>query len=60
PVGWVASGGFSPVLGGPVAMGFLPVALTAPGTEIAFDIRGKPRPGSVVRLPFVPHNYFRG
>ena len=60
PVGWVASGGFSPVLGGPVAMGYLPVALAAPGTEIAFDIRGKPRPGRVVRLPFVPHNYFRG
>ena len=60
PVGWVASGGFSPVLGGPVAMGYLPLALTAPGTEVAFDIRGKPRPGRVVRLPFVPHNYFRG
>lgn len=59
-VGRVTSGGFAPVLGGPVAMGYLPAALAAPGTEVAFDIRGKPRPGRVVRLPFVPHNYFRG
>ena len=59
-VGRVTSGGFAPVLGGPVAMGYLPVGLAAPGAEIAFDIRGRPRPGRVVRLPFVPHNYFRG
>ena len=60
PVGHVTSGGFSPVLGGPVAMGYLPVAGTASDSPVAFDIRGKPRPGRVVRLPFVPHNYFRG
>ena len=60
PVGHVTSGGFAPVLGGPVAMGYLPVALAAPDSPVAFDIRGRPRPGRIVRLPFVPHNYFRG
>ena len=40
-------------------MGYLPVALAKPDTPVAFDIRGKARPGRVVRLPFVPHNYFR-
>ena len=57
--GRVTSGGFSPTLGGPVAMGYLPVALARPDTAIAFDIRGKVRPGRVARLPFVPHNYVR-
>ena len=57
--GRVTSGGFSPTLGGPVAMGYLPVALAKPDTAIAFDIRGKVRPGRVARLPFVPHNYVR-
>ena len=58
-VGRVTSGGFGPTLGGPIAMGYLPVALAKPDTPVAFDIRGKARPGRIVRLPFVPHNYFR-
>lgn len=58
-VGHVTSGGFSPTLNGSVAMGYLPVALAKSDTAIAFDIRGKARPGRVVRLPFVPHNYVR-
>ena len=58
-VGVVTSGGFGPTLGGPVAMGYLPVALAKLDTPVAFDVRGRVRPGQVARLPFVPHNYFR-
>ena len=58
-VGSVTSGGFSPTLGGPVAMGYLPVAFAKPDIPVGFDIRGRVRPGRVTRLPFVPHNYFR-
>ena len=58
-VGRVTSGGFSPTLGSPVAMGYLPAALAKSDTAIAFDVRGKVRPGRVARLPFVPHNYAR-
>ena len=58
-VGRVTSGGFGPTLGGPVAMGYLPIAQAKPDTPVAFDIRGKVRPGWVTGLPFVPHNYFR-
>ena len=58
-IGRVTSGGFGPTLGGPVAMAYLPVALAKTDTPIAFDIRGKVRPGRVAGLPFVPHNYFR-
>ena len=59
-VGKVTSGGFSPILGGPVAMGYLPAALARPETPVAFEVRGRPRPGRVARLPFVPHDYYRG
>ena len=58
-VGRVTSGGFGPTVGGPVAMAYLPVALAKPDTPVAFDVRGKVRPGRVAGLPFVPHNYFR-
>lgn len=58
-VGRVTSGGFGPTLGGPVAMGYLPAALAKSDTPVGFDVRGKVRPGRVVRLPFVPHNYAR-
>ena len=58
-VGRVTSGGFSPTLGGPVAMAYLPAALAKPATPVAFDIRSRVRPGRVAGLPFVPHNYFR-
>ena len=34
PVGKVTSGGFGPSVGGPVAMGYLPRALSAPGTRV--------------------------
>jgi aminomethyltransferase len=47
------SGGLSPSLGRGVALAYLPAALAAPGTEVAFDIRGRTVPGRVVRLPFV-------
>ena len=59
-VGRVTSGGFGPTLGGPMAMARLPVATARPGTRVAFDIRGRARPGIVVPLPFVPRNYHRG
>ena len=57
--GRVTSGGFSPTLGGPVAMAYVKVELAKPATAVAFDVRGKVRPGRVAGLPFVPHNYFR-
>lgn len=58
-VGRVTSGGFGPTMGGPVAMAYLPVALARADTPVAFDIRGRARPGRVAALPFVSHNYFR-
>jgi aminomethyltransferase len=51
-VGTVTSGALSPTLGHPIAMAYVPPALTAPGTKLTVDIRGKAMPVSVVKLPF--------
>lgn len=59
PVGKVTSGGFGPSLGGPVAMGYLPRALSAPGTRVVAEVRGSRVPVDVIDLPFIPHRYKR-
>ena len=58
-VGVVTSGGFSPSLGASIAMGFVPPALSAPGTSLAVIVRGRAQSAEVVALPFVPHRYRR-
>ncbi len=58
-VGRVTSGGFSPSLAAPIAMGFVPPALAAPGTRLKVIVRGKPQSAEVAALPFVPHCYVR-
>ncbi len=58
-VGRVTSGGFSPSLGHPIAMAYVPPALSAPGTRLSAIVRGKAQDAEVVPLPFVPHNYVR-
>jgi aminomethyltransferase len=58
-VGVVSSGGFGPSVEAPVAMGFVPPALSQPGTELTADVRGKDQSCTVSPLPFSPHRYLR-
>ncbi|HLY78070.1 MAG TPA: glycine cleavage system aminomethyltransferase GcvT [Caulobacteraceae bacterium] len=58
-VGKVTSGGFSPSLGAPIAMGYVPPALAEPGAKLAVVVRGKRQAAEVTALPFVPHRYHR-
>jgi aminomethyltransferase len=48
----VTSGTHSPTLKRPIAMGYVPPAHAAAGTEIAVEIRGKALPAAIVPLPF--------
>jgi aminomethyltransferase len=57
--GIVTSGGFSPTLNAPVAMGYVRRDLSDDGTALTLMVRGKPLPATVVALPFVPHRYAR-
>jgi len=59
PVGTVTSGGFGVSLNAPVAMGYLPSALAAPGNLIFADVRGQRLPLRVAPMPFVPNTYKR-
>ncbi len=59
PIGQVTSGGFGPTVGGPVAMGYLPVELAKPGTPLWGEVRGKRMPVEAVTLPFVHPNFKR-
>ena len=58
-IGIVTSGGFSPSLDRPIAMGYVPTALAKPGTAVGLSVRGKILPATLTALPFVPTNYHR-
>ena len=58
-IGKICSGGFGPTVGGPVAMGYVPSELAAPGTTVFGELRGKRLPLAVAALPFVPANFKR-
>jgi aminomethyltransferase len=58
-IGRVTSGGFSPSLGQPIAMGYVATEFAADGTEVAILVRDVPRAAVVAPLPFVPHRYKR-
>ena len=58
-VGRVTSGGFGPTIQAPVAMGYVENRLREPGTRLSIELRGKPVPAEVSKLPFVPHRYHR-
>ena len=51
-VGQVTSGAPSPTLGHPIAMAYVTPELSAEGTQLAVDVRGRREPVRVVALPF--------
>jgi aminomethyltransferase len=51
-VGEISSGTFSPTLQKPIAMGYVPPQQSAPGAELAINIRGSRETARVVKLPF--------
>ena len=57
--GTITSGGFSPSLSAPVAMGYVRRDLAEDGTALHLTVRGKSLPAHVAPLPFVPHRYAR-
>jgi aminomethyltransferase len=58
-IGTVTSGGFSPTLGRPVAMGYVAADFAAPDTPVHLMVRGRALPARVSAMPFVPHKYVR-
>jgi aminomethyltransferase len=58
-IGVVTSGGFSPTLGLPIAMGYVQREYSVPGSGLNAIIRGKPRSIVVTKMPLVPTRYYR-
>jgi aminomethyltransferase len=58
-VGKITSGGFGASVGGPVAMGYVEAAQANLGTPLQATVRGQSIPCKIVKLPFIPHRYFR-
>jgi aminomethyltransferase len=58
-VGKITSGGFSPSLQRPIAMGYVATPLAEVGTVLKLEQRGKLFDARVAALPFVAHRYHR-
>ena len=58
-IGRITSGGFSPSLSRPIAMGYVNVAQSEPGTAVTLEQRSKLFAAKVAAMPFVPHKYHR-
>ncbi|PIE14559.1 MAG: glycine cleavage system protein T [Rhodobacterales bacterium] len=58
-IGRVTSGAFGPTIGAPMAMGYVPTALSDTGTTLYGEVRGKRLPVTVADMPFTPANFKR-
>ena len=58
-IGRITSGGFSPSLSRPIAMGYVNVTQSEPGTAVTLEQRSKLFAAKVAAMPFVPHKYHR-
>ncbi|MBU1346417.1 MAG: glycine cleavage system aminomethyltransferase GcvT [Alphaproteobacteria bacterium] len=58
-IGKVTSGGPSPTLGRNIAMGYVPPAFAALGTDLKVIVRGKAAAAEVIDMPFVAQRYYR-
>ncbi len=57
--GGVTSGGFSPSLGAPIAMGYVRRGLAVAGTPLHLLIRGASQPAVAASMPFVPTRHLK-
>jgi aminomethyltransferase len=58
-LGKITSGGFSPTLQRPIAMGYVATPFAEVGTALKLEQRGKLFDARVAEMPFVPHRYHR-
>ena len=58
-LGKITSGGFSPTLQRPIAMGYVATPFAEAGIKLKLEQRGKLFDATVAAMPFVPHRYHR-
>lgn len=57
-IGTVTSGCPSPTLKKNIAMAYIVSSFSKPQTEVQLNIRNKAIPAKIIKMPFVPTNYF--
>ncbi len=58
-IGSITSGTFGPSVNGPIAMGYVKLNFSKPGTKVSLEVRGKKHEAKVSKLPFYKKNYVR-
>ncbi len=58
-IGTITSGGFSPSVEKPVAMGYINKQYASVGTQVIVKVRDRIQHVKVVALPFVEHRYYK-
>ncbi len=58
-IGSITSGTFGPSVNGPIAMGYVKLNFSKPGTKIFLEVRGKKYGAKVSELPFYKKSYVR-
>jgi aminomethyltransferase len=58
-IGRITSGGFSPSLQRPIAMGYVATTHATAGTTVQAEQRGRLHACEVTQMPFTPHRYHR-
>ncbi len=58
-VGIISSGSYGPMIGAPIAMGYINCENAQIGADLYAIVRDKQIPITIVKLPFVPHHYHR-
>ena len=58
-IGSVTSGTFGPSVNRPIAMGYVKLNFSKPGTKVLLEVRGKKYEANISELPFYKKNYVR-
>ena len=58
-IGSITSGTFGPSVNGPIAMGYVKLKFSKPGTKVFLEVRGKKHEAKISELPFYKKSYVR-
>ena len=58
-IGSITSGTFGPSVKGPIAMGYVKLNFSKPGTKVLLEVRGKKYDATISELPFYKKSYAR-
>ncbi len=58
-IGSVTSGTYGPSVDASIAMGYVKINFSKPGTEVLLEVRGKKHKGNISELPFYKKSYVR-